>query len=145
MQIGYVVAKRKISVGANPGDKYLAVISREKTVDFDTIADQIAESSSMSKGDVMAVLQQLEQQMSIHLMRGASVRLGMLGIFQPAIKAMAVSEKELVTADTIKKMNINFRPSPWLRKKMSEFKKVLVKLEVKGYVGEEGEEEVPAP
>lgn len=136
MAIGYVVVKRNITTGFSPGEKYLAVIEREKQVDFETIAEQIVESSSMSKGDVMGVLQQLEQQMSFHLLRGASVKLGLLGIFQPAFKAKARDTQEEVTSDTITRIYINYRPSTWLRKKMLEANKSLVKLEKKGYVSD---------
>ena len=134
MAIGYVVVKRNIHLGGNPGEKYVAVIQREKMVEFETIAEQIVESSSMSKGDVMAVLEQLGTQMSFHLLRGASVRLPLLGIFQPAIQATAQEEYESVTADTIRKVRINFRPSPWMTKKLNDSKKTLVKLEKKGYI-----------
>ena len=136
MAIGYVVVKRNITTGFSPGEKYLAVIEREKQVDFETIAEQIVESSSMSKGDVMGVLQQLEQQMSFHLLRGASVKLGLLGIFQPAFKAKTRDTQEEVTSDTITRIYINYRPSTWLRKKMLEANKSLVKLEKKGYVSD---------
>ena len=56
MSIQYVIVKRDINVGNNPGEKYLAQMVREQPVDLDLIAEQIAGASTMSKADVMGVL-----------------------------------------------------------------------------------------
>lgn len=132
MAVRYVKVKRTINVGNNPGERYLARIFREQQVDLDTISEQIAGSSSMSKGDVMAVLQQLQEQMSFHLLRGASVNLGLLGTFTPAISASSVSSADLVTSDTIRRFYVNFNPSTWLKSKFKDAKFSYVNTEIQG-------------
>jgi predicted histone-like DNA-binding protein len=111
MAIQYVVVRRDINVGNNPGEKYIAQMIREQPVDLDLIAEQIAGSSTMSKADVMGVLQQLQEEMSYHLIRGASVRLGLLGTFTPYLRAKAQLSAEEVKASTMKGLHITFRPS----------------------------------
>ena len=134
MAIQYVIVKRDINVGNNPGEKYLAQMVREQPVDLDLIAEQIAGASTMSKADVMGVLQQLQVEMSYHLTRGASVRLGLLGTFTPYLRAKSQLDADLVKASTIKGLHITFRPSTWLKIKIKNVGYTLVDPEVKGIV-----------
>ena len=134
MSIQYVIVKRDINVGNNPGEKYLAQMVREQPVDLDLIAEQIAGASTMSKADVMGVLQQLQEEMSYHLTRGASVRLGLLGTFTPYLRSKSQLDVDLVKASTIKGLYITFRPSTWLRDKIKTVGFRLADPEVKGIV-----------
>lgn len=134
MSIQYVIVKRDINVGNNPGEKYIAQMVREQPVDLDLIAEQIAGASTMSKADVMGVLQQLQVEMSYHLTRGASVRLGLLGTFTPYLRAKSQLDVDLVKASTIKGLHITFRPSTWLKIKIKNVGYTLVDPEVKGIV-----------
>lgn len=134
MSIQYVIVKRDINVGNNPGEKYLAQMVREQPVDLDLIAEQIAGASTMSKADVMGVLQQLQEEMSYHLTRGASIRLGLLGTFTPYLRSKAQLDVDLVKASTIKGLHITFRPSTWLNIKIKNVGYTLVDPEVKGIV-----------
>lgn len=118
MSIAYVKVKRTISVGDTPGEKYLARMVREQSVDLDLVAEQIAGASTMSKADVMGVLQQLQVQMSYHLLRGATVKLGLLGTFSPSLRAKAVATVDDVTVSSIKGLYIIYRPSTWLEKEV---------------------------
>ena len=137
MAIQYVVVRRDINVGNNPGEKYIAQMIREQPVDLDLIAEQIAGSSTISKADVMGVLQQLQEEMSYHFLRGASVRLGVLGTFTPYLRAKSQLSAEEVKASTMKGLHITFRPSSWLNKKIKGVSYVLVDPEVKGIVQRE--------
>ncbi len=132
MPVQYVKVKRVINVGSNPGEKFVARIVSEQQVDLQTISEQIAGASSMSTGDVMAVLQQLQEHMSYHFLRGAAVNLGLLGTFTPAFSAKAVKAGEEVTADTIQRFYLNFRPSTWLKNRFSDAKFNYVNTEIKG-------------
>jgi predicted histone-like DNA-binding protein len=134
MSIQYVIVKRDINVGNNPGEKYLAQMVREQPVDLDLIAEQIAGASTMSKADVMGVLQQLQEEMSYHLTRGASIRLGLLGTFTPYLRSKAQLDVDLVKASTIKGLHITFRPSTWLNLKIKNVGYVLKDPDIKGIV-----------
>lgn len=132
MAISYVKVKRTINVGDNPGEKFLAQIVREQPVNLDLIADQISGASTMSKADVMGVLQQLQVQMSYHLLRGATIQLGLLGTFSPSLRARAMSTVDEVTVQSIKGLFINFRSSTWLNKEVKNVGFRLVDPTIKG-------------
>ena len=132
MAISYVKVKRTIAVGANPGEKFLAQIVREQPVDLDLIADQISGASTMSKADVMGVLQQLQVQMSYHLLRGATIHLGLLGTFSPSLRARAMETVDDVTVQSIKGLFINFRSSTWLNKEVKNVGYRLVDPTIEG-------------
>jgi len=99
-----------IVVGLTPGMKFLARIFRNEPVDFERIAEEISENSTMSSGDVMGVLRQLEKVIMLHILDGTTVKLGALGTFSAIINATACATKEEVKASTIKRVWINFRP-----------------------------------
>lgn len=65
-------------------------------------------------------------------MRGASVRLSLLGTFSPTIRAKAVPTMDELTVDTIKGVHVSFRPSPWLSNKIKGVKFKQKDLSVKG-------------
>ena len=134
MAISYVVVKRDIHVGNNPGEKYIARMVREQSVDLNYIADQIAGASTMSKADVMGVLQQLQVEMSYHFLRGASVKLGLLGTFTPYLRAKSQLNADEVKASTIKGLHITFRPSSWLSVKIKSASFNLIDPNIKGLV-----------
>ena len=136
MAIQFVKVKRNINFGENPGERFIARIVREQSVDLDYIAEQIAGASTMSKADVMGVLQQLQVEMSYHLLRGASVRLGLLGTFTPNLRAKSQESADLVKADTIKGLHIAFRPSPWLTYQIKNAKFNYVDTNIKNIIRE---------
>ena len=134
MSISYVVVKRDIHVGNNPGEKYIARMVREQSVDLNYIAEQIAGASTMSKADVMGVLQQLQVEMSYHFLRGASVKLGLLGTFTPYLRAKSQLNADEVKASTIKGLHITFRPSSWLSVKIKGASFNLIDPNIKGLI-----------
>ena len=134
MSIKYVIVKRDINVGNNPGEKYIARMVREQSVDLNYIAEQIAGASTMSKADVMGVLQQLQVEMSYHFLRGASVKLGLLGTFTPYLRAKSQLNADEVKASTIKGLHITFRPSSWLSVKIKSASFNLIDPNIKGLV-----------
>jgi predicted histone-like DNA-binding protein len=134
MAIQFVRVKRNIIFGPNPGEKFIARIVREQSVDLDYIAEQVAGASTMSKADVMGVLQQLQVEMSYHLTRGASVRLGLLGTFTPYLRSKSQLEVDLVKASTFKGLHITFRPSPWLNTKIKGASFKLIDPNIKGLI-----------
>ena len=136
MAIQFVKVKRNINFGENPGERFIARIVREQSVNLDYIAEQIAGASTMSKADVMGVLQQLQVEMSYHLLRGASVRLGLLGTFTPNLRAKSQESADLVKADTIKGLHIAFRPSPWLTYQIKNAKFNFVDTNIKNIIRE---------
>ncbi len=111
MSIGYIIQKKLIQVGANPGLKFLARIFREKPVTQDTIAKSISDRSSLSIGDVYSVFQGLKEEIAKYLSEGKTIKIEFLGTFYPSIKAIAKESIEEVKSTTIETVNIRFLPS----------------------------------
>lgn len=139
----FVIVKRTIVVGYSPGEKYLARILRNEPVDFERIAEEISENSTMSSGDVMGVLRQLEKVITLHILDGTTVKLGALGTFSSIVNATACATKEEVTASTIKRVWVNFRPSVAFSKRLKDAKTHVMDLDIKGL--QLGDEPVPVP
>lgn len=114
--------KRNVTVGHTPGVKYMAQIVRGETIDFNKMADMIAETSTISKGDILAVLEQMQTTAAWMMQAGHSVRFGDLGIFTPTAKVKAVDTEEKVTTETIQRMYTRFTPSVDLKQKMKSSK-----------------------
>ena len=128
----FVIVKRRIVVGSTPGIKFLARIFRNEPIDFERIAEEIAENSTMSSGDVMGVLRQLEKVIILHVLDGTTVKLGALGTFMPTISATACDTKEKVKANTIKRVWVLFRPTVAFSKRLKDAKTHIVDLDIKG-------------
>jgi predicted histone-like DNA-binding protein len=85
----------------------------------------------------LGVLQQLQVQMKYHLLRGAAVKLELLGSFTPSLRAKAVASPDEVNVQAIKGVHINFKPSKWLNKEVKDVSFRLVDPTIKGLVQEE--------
>ena len=104
MAIGYVIQLKKITVGALPGMKFIARIFREKKISQKMVAKDIAARSAMSIGDVLNVLQTLQEVIAIYLSEGKSVKLDLLGTFYPTIKSKAVNTKKKLLLRLLKRL-----------------------------------------
>jgi predicted histone-like DNA-binding protein len=135
MAISYVVVKREIHVGGNPGTKYLARLWREQDVNLETIADEISEASALSHADVVACLKAFEFFVSQHVMNGSAVKFQTLGSFVPSIKVKAMATKEAVTTNTIKRACCRFVPSVQFKHSLKKANYTLKDLTVTGLQG----------
>lgn len=130
--MSYVIICKKIVVGATPGIKYLAKIFRGKAVDLKVIADRISNTSTMSKGDIMGVLQQFEIVLAWYITEGIPIKLDVFGSFTPCIQATACSTLEEVNDGTIKRKYIIYKPSKELKKILNDTKIGYMDLNIKG-------------
>lgn len=133
MTIEYIRIQRKITVGANPGMKFLARIKRGRKVQMNEIYKDITDLSSLSRGDVKSVIDNFMLVITKYLKDGKNVDLEEFGEFQVGINSKAVNTLEEVTAETITKANVIFRMGRELRKELEYTPKVIGSLEAKGY------------
>ena len=92
-------------------------IQVESPVDFEQIADMIEKKSTMSRGDIMGVLAELEVTTCYMLENGHPVTLGLMGTFYPYIEATTVDDAQSVTSRLIKRFKIIFKPSTYLKRR----------------------------
>ena len=104
----------------NPRDlvapvKFYAQAVADGSVDLNDLAEIIATQCTVSKADCYAVLIALEGNIIRELKKGRIIRLGELGSFQIGISSEPSINLEEVSATSVKKARINFRPGFGLR------------------------------
>ncbi|MCD8032437.1 MAG: HU family DNA-binding protein [Bacteroides sp.] len=89
------------------------LVKSKKIVETDTLADQISYSSTLTRGDVKNVLDNLMVVMRQHLMNSSSVRLEGLGTFTAFVqsKGNGVDTPEEVNPSQINRLRIRFSPT----------------------------------
>ncbi|MCK9163738.1 MAG: HU family DNA-binding protein [Bacteroidales bacterium] len=114
----YTKVKRMIVVGANPGLKYVAVISRNGSMSEEQLIERIASASSLAENDVLSAIRALQMEIVNATMNGITVHLNQLGNFTPYLKANAMETIEEVDAKTIKRVKVNFNPNARFKSKL---------------------------
>lgn len=112
--------KRKVTTGFSPGDKFVAQLDRSVKVDTKQIADMMVTSSTVSKGDMLNVIDSLLTQMLYLLQLGHTIKLTGFGTFYVRTNVKAVDTLEEVTADTVEKIGIGFLPETDVRERMNK-------------------------
>ena len=100
--------------------RYHPKMHPEVTVGFEELAEMIEKKSTMSRGDVLGVLAEVETTTCYMLENGHPVTLGVLGTFYPYIEATTVDDAESVTSKLIKRFKILFKPSTYLKNRLKK-------------------------
>ena len=116
--VNYNVVKRAISVGLNPGNKYICVINRNGVMSQEQLADRIAEMSSLAYNDVLSALAALQMVIADATMNGITVQLDQLGNFTPFLNSKAVETEAEANVESIKRLRVNFYPNVRFKKKL---------------------------
>lgn len=97
---------------ATNGRYYPVAVLTDQPMEIDEIAEQIAEASTVSKADVVAVLAALPPVMARGMNAGRSVHLDNIGHFRYTISAKkgGRATAEEVTANDIERTRIHFTP-----------------------------------
>jgi predicted histone-like DNA-binding protein len=118
----YNIIQRRDPRDQSAAPKFYASIKRIQTIDLEYIANELAEKSAITKGDVMSIITNLIDLIPKELSMGRTVNLGKLGTFWLNINSNGFESEEEVTPEAIKKVNVRFRPSPILKKLMGGLK-----------------------
>ena len=102
MSINYAVTKKVDKSKGIAKERYYAT----------TIANQLAERSSLQNGDVLSALTQLSDIIAAHLKEGRTVSIDGLGNFYPSITSEAVDKPEECTANKVWVSRICFKAAP---------------------------------
>ena len=114
----YTSIMKKISVGANPGEKFIAVISRNGVMTEEDLIQRIASASSLAENDILSAIRALQMVITEETMNGTTVQLNQLGNFTPYLSAKAMDTAEEVDASTIRGIKVNFRPNVRFKNKL---------------------------
>ena len=110
MPVLYSVVARKNPSNAEAPAKYYAQAKSSGSVSMRQIAKQIAEISTVSTVDTMAVLEAFLQVIPNHIANGNIIRLGEFGSFSLTLKSEGSDTAESVTAANVKGTTLHFRP-----------------------------------
>ncbi len=91
-------------------------------MDLEYIANELAEKSSISKGDVMSIIPNLIDLVPKELAHGRTVNLGNLGTFWLNISSEGLENEADVSPEAIKKVNIRFKPSRTVKYLLGQLK-----------------------
>ena len=117
MSVKYHKQKRIIVVNSINEERFVPKMQLEAPVGFEQIAEMIEKKSTMSRGDIMGVLAELEITTCFMLENGHPVTLGLMGTFYPSIETESALRAEDVTSRLIKRFKILFKPSTYLKKR----------------------------
>jgi predicted histone-like DNA-binding protein len=109
-----VVSRRNPLDGTAPVKFYAAAIA-DGEIDLERLAELIAYQCTVTEADCYAVLLSLEHNTISELEQGRIVRLGRLGSFQIGLSSDGRETEDEVTAASIVKNRILFRPGKKLR------------------------------
>jgi predicted histone-like DNA-binding protein len=109
------MSKYKVIQLVNPRDpqaakRYYARLVNTGEITLRELSEMIADISTVSRVDVMAVLEAFVMLMSRQLRNGRTVRLGSLGSFALSGSSMGHLKKEEVNSNSIKSVKVIFRP-----------------------------------
>lgn len=119
MAIKFKVVERKNPLDRSLDAKHYAYAVRKDIIDLDRLAALMGDGGTVRKLDVYAVLVGAVDTISEELRRGNQVNLGQLGNFYISLNAEGQANADQVTAATIKKVNLRYRPAKEMRKLLS--------------------------
>lgn len=124
MALEIVGVERKVTVGPEPGMKFMAKLKGRK-VPMTQIYKDVTDLSSLSRGDIKNTVDNLWLVIGKYLADGRDVDLGEFGEFKISISAKAVDTLEEVTAETIRRPRVIYRMGKEWRNLLEDTPKVL--------------------
>ena len=100
--------------------KYYAQAVNRGNVKLRQLAQEIADISTVSIIDTIAVIESLIQLIPKHIAQGETVRLGDFGSFSVILKSIGTETEDEFTASMIKSLKIYFRPGKELKKAIND-------------------------
>lgn len=114
--------KKTITLGANPGKKYVAAIAYENTVSKKEVADFIEKDSTIAPADIEILFGALSDAIGENVAIGRGVNMKSLGVFSPNFKSKGEANMDDVSVSNITKVTVNFRPATEFRQDMNKAK-----------------------
>jgi predicted histone-like DNA-binding protein len=107
----------------NPADltapkKYYASAVKRSDVSLRDLSNEIAEISTVSTVDTMAVIESLLQLIPRHVSQGDVIRLGDFGSFSVRLSSSGAETEDDFSSSLIKGLKLNFRPGKELKNQL---------------------------
>ena len=119
------------------GSLYAKVVSGGK-ITTDKLADEIAQRSTFSSGDVKGVVKALSEMLHYHLSEGETVDIDGIGNFSVTLKTLkGITDPKQIRAESIRFNNVVYRTSPELKHKLKNIQLVRAVLPKRKDLAEE--------
>lgn len=120
MGLPYVVRQRENPMDREKEGLFYPASAYYGEVDIETLAKDIAESSSLTKADLLSAVQSIFDNITRYLTLGFKVRLGDLGVFRIGIKGKGQETAAEVTVNDIVSTKISFLADSAFKKKLKD-------------------------
>jgi predicted histone-like DNA-binding protein len=115
MSVSFIVLEKHHPNKPEVPKRYYAQAKSKGSLQIRDIAQTLSERSTLSRADVVAVLEGLIELIPEKLMEGYLIKLGDLGSFRLGFKSNGEEAPEKVGAKSISKPKINFLPSTLIK------------------------------
>lgn len=117
----YKVTERKVlQKGGKHEIRQVATQVNQGRIDIEDLAKEIADDTSLGRGDVKSVLLHLAELAQRYVSMGYSVDLGDLGTLTPRLSARAIPVEEKYTVAQIRKITPRFTPAPVFKSRLRD-------------------------
>lgn len=117
----YTVSERRaLTKGGRREIRQVATQVNHGRVNVDDLAKEIADDTSLGKGDIKSVLLHLAELAQRYISMGFSVDLGDLGTLTPRLSAETLPVGAKYTAERIRKINVRFTPAPVFKTRLRD-------------------------
>lgn len=110
MSVLYSKARRINPREPKAAVKWYIVPNRVKQKSEKEIAELLTRNTTLSRGEALMVLDELQSVILQSLLDGYSVQMGDWGSFQLTLSSEGADNEDACTTDTIRSVNIRFRP-----------------------------------
>ena len=144
------VIYKVVELSSNPLDQkapkryYPRAVTLGQSVNLNFLTERISGNSSLSKGDVLSVIQNFVEKLKEQLLEGKTVNVAGLGVFSLSLKSKGEEKPEEVKAKSVSSVRICFQAAKGLRitKTTSRSGEKLDLIRLDDYIkGEEEEKE----
>ncbi len=115
MSVLYSKAKRVNPSEPKAALKWHIVLRRVKQKSEKEVAELLTKNTTLNRGEALMVLDELQSVILQLLMDGYSVQMGDWGSFQLTLSSSGTDTEDACTIDTIKSVNMRFRPGKEIR------------------------------
>jgi len=119
-QILYKVVSKKNYLDKTKAAKFYAQVQNTGRVSLGTIEEELEKSSSVTRGDVMSIMANLQDIVCKSLRNGNVVQLGDLGTLRVSVSSKGADTVSKFTAQNINKARVNFRAGTGLLNNLPE-------------------------
>lgn len=112
--------KMKVHLNGQSVERAVLELDRAVAQDFDKMCEDIAKRTTLSGNEVAFVLAEVAEQVVENLRLGRATPLGKLGKIVPSISCQAVGSQEELSVDSVKKINLVYKPSIFLKRALKD-------------------------